>query len=140
MLGKLCKYLRMCGIDTLYSNEGIKAFFQARKEGRVFLTRNTQLIDKEGVFFIEPEILPAQIRIVIKEFNLKDQLNFFSRCLRCNELLATVKKEEIKNLIPFYTYKSFNEFARCPKCLRVYWQGSHYERMVEEIKKLINNE
>ncbi len=137
MLGKLCKYLRMCGIDTLYSNEGLRSLILARKENRIFLTRNIKLKDKEGVFFVESEMLPIQLRTVIKYFNLKDELNFFSRCLCCNEILMNIAKEEIKNLIPFYTYKNFNEFARCPKCQRIYWRGSHYEKMVKDVKELV---
>ncbi|MEO0128804.1 MAG: Mut7-C RNAse domain-containing protein [candidate division WOR-3 bacterium] len=137
MLGKLCKYLRICGIDTLYSNEGMKSLILARKENRIFLTRNLKLKEKEGVFFVESEFLSNQLRIVIKHFNLADQLHFFSRCLRCNELLINVLKEDIKNFIPFYTYKNFNEFARCPKCQRIYWKGSHYEKMIQIINNLI---
>ncbi len=137
MLGKLCKYLRMCGVDTLYSNEGMKSLMLSRKENRIFLTRNRQLKNKDGVFFVESDILSAQLRIVIKYFNLTDQLNFFSRCLRCNELLMNVMKEDIKNLIPFYTYKNFNEFAQCPKCQRIYWKGSHHEEMIQRINNLI---
>ncbi len=137
MLGKLCKYLRMCGIDTLYSNQGLKALLLAKKEGRVILTRNTQLKDKEGVFFIESEDLFEQLRILITKFNLKSQIDLFSRCLCCNERLISIEKEKIKNRIPFFTYKNFNEFAECPKCQRVYWKGSHYEKMAESVKKII---
>ncbi|MEO0094721.1 MAG: Mut7-C RNAse domain-containing protein [candidate division WOR-3 bacterium] len=137
MLGKLCKYLRICGIDTLYSNEGMKAFFLAKKENRIFLTRNTQLKDKEGVFFIESEVLPIQLNTIIKHFNLDNELNFFTRCLCCNELLVSIDKEGVKGVIPYYTYKNYNEFARCPRCHRVYWKGSHYQKMIQDIKKLI---
>ncbi len=137
MLGRLCKYLRICGFDTLYSNEGIKALLQARQEGRIFLTRNRQLKDKDRVFFIESESLPIQLGILFREFHLEKELSPFSRCLCCNELLTPVEKENIRNYIPFYTYRNFNEFARCPRCQRVYWKGSHYQKMVDEIKTLI---
>jgi uncharacterized protein with PIN domain len=137
MLGRLCKYLRICGFDTLYSNEGIKALLQARQEGRILLTRNRQLKDKDRVFFLESESLPTQLGTLFREFHLKKELNPFSRCLCCNELLIPVEKENIKNYIPFYTYRNFNEFARCPKCQRIYWKGSHYQKMVDEIRTLI---
>ncbi|MCX7994497.1 MAG: Mut7-C RNAse domain-containing protein [candidate division WOR-3 bacterium] len=138
MLGKLCKYMRMCGIDTMYSNEGKKAYILARKEGRIFITRNTQLKNLEGVFFVETEDLKLQLKTIIENFDLTNKLTLFSRCIRCNEPLKEVLKEEIRRLIPYYTYKNFNEFVRCPKCLRIYWKGSHYERMSQEIKKLID--
>jgi len=137
MLGKLCRYLRICGIDTQYSNEGLKAILLAKKEGRIVLTKNTQLKNKEGIFFVESENLLTQLKIIIIQFNLTNKLNFFSRCLCCNELLVSVEKEKIKDRIPFYTYKNFNEFAECLKCGRVYWKGSHYEKMVNDIKKVV---
>jgi uncharacterized protein with PIN domain len=137
MLGKLCKYLRMCGIDTLYSNEGMKSWLYAKREGRIFITKNLRLKDKENVFFLESDILHVQLKKIINSFNLGDQLNFFSRCLCCNEMLIPVKKEEIKNNIPYYTYKNFDEFAQCPKCKRIYWKGSHYEKMEMDIKKML---
>ncbi len=137
MLGKLCKYLRMCGIDTAYSNEGVKAYLEARREGRIFLTRNSKLEGKEGVFFLQTEETSLQIKTVIRHFSLKDRLNFFSRCLRCNEPLEAITKEGIKGIIPYYTYQNFAEFVRCPRCQRIYWRGSHYEKMLQELKGLL---
>ncbi len=124
-------------MDVIYCNEGMKALLLARKEERIILTRNTRLKDKENTFFIESESLPAQLRIIINHFALTEKLNFFSRCLCCNEPLVCVEKEKIKGRVPYYTYKNFDEFAECPKCQRVYWKGSHYQRMLREIKKII---
>ncbi len=137
MLGKLCRYLRICGIDTTYSNQGLKALILARKENRIFLTRNTHLKDKEEIFFVESENLYEQLNKIIRRFNLTGEINFFSRCLCCNERLIAVDREKVKELVPFYTYKNFDEFVECPKCKRIYWKGSHYKRMVETIKKII---
>ena len=137
MLGKLCKYLRICGIDTAYSNEGMKILIEAKKESRIILTKNTRLKGKEGVFFIEINNPVIQLKRIIAQFKLNDKLKFFSRCLLCNELLTPTDKESIKGKIPYYTYKNFDEFARCPKCQRVYWQGSHYQKMLEDIKKIL---
>lgn len=134
MLGKLCKNLRICGIDTLYSNEGIKALLVARREGRTFLTMNTRLKGKEGVFFIESKLPDYQLITIITEFHLVDKLKFFSRCLLCNEPLISVAKEKVKGRIPYYTYKNFSEFSECPRCQRVYWKGSHYEKMARDVK------
>lgn len=137
MLGKLCKYLRICGVDTAYSNEGMKMLLAAKKENRVILTKNTHLKEKEGTFFIESDDPLIQLKYVIKEFGLKEKLGFFSRCLLCNELLVPVTKGKIRDKIPYYTYKNFDEFAQCPKCLRVYWQGSHYQKMREDLERFL---
>ncbi len=137
MLGKLCRYLRICGIDTTYSDQGIKALIVAKRENRIFLTRNTNLKKKENVFFISSENLFEQLNEIICKFNLTEEINFFSRCLCCNERLLAVDKERVRELVPFYTYKNFDEFAECPRCKRIYWKGSHYKKMVETIKKYI---
>lgn len=109
----------------------------AKKEKRIIITKNTLLKSREDVFFIEDEDLSTQLKKVITKFNLTGRLNFCSRCLCCNELLVSIKKEKIKDRVPFFTYKNFNEFAECPKCGRVYWKGSHYKNMVNKIKQLI---
>lgn len=109
----------------------------ARKEGRIFLTKNTKLIDKQGVFFVDDNDPIVQVKTVIARFELIEKINFFSRCICCNELLLPVEKEKIKDRIPFYTYKNFNEFAQCPKCQRVFWKGSHYQKMVNQLKEII---
>lgn len=137
MLGRLCKYLRICGIDTAYSNEGMKILISAKKENRIILTRNTILRGKEGIFFIEMNDPIIQLKRVITQFNLKDKMSFFSRCLLCNELLFFIEKEKIHNRVPYYTYKNFDEFAECPNCKRVYWKGSHYQKMLNDIEKML---
>lgn len=134
MLGKLCKLLRICGIDTLYSNRGIAILIEARKEGRIILTRNTRLRGSEGVFFLETSSSNLQMKNVIDRYALQDEIQLFSRCLECNEKLTPVKKESVRDKVPYFTYKHFDKFTICPNCQKVYWKGSHYKKMVKTIK------
>uniref|UniRef100_A0A7C4XES9 Mut7-C RNAse domain-containing protein n=1 Tax=candidate division WOR-3 bacterium TaxID=2052148 RepID=A0A7C4XES9_UNCW3 len=138
MLGKLCKYLRICGIDTIYCNEGMKILLLAKREDRIVLTKNTQLKNKNGFFFVEGNDPIIQLKTVLEKFDLAEKINPFSRCLCCNEVLIPVEKEKIKGRIPYYTYKNFDDFAECPKCQRVYWKGSHYRKMEKNIKRWLN--
>jgi hypothetical protein len=138
MLGKLCKLLRICGVDTLYSNKGIKVLIEAKREKRIILTKNTKLKGRNNVFFIDEDNPSIQLRSIIEKYNLRDELKFFSRCLVCNELLMPIDKELIRDRIPYYTYKNFNEFAECPNCQRVYWKGSHYKGMMSEIRNVLD--
>ncbi len=133
MLGKLCKLLRIYGIDTTFSEEGKTMLVKARREGRIVLTKNTQLRNREGVFFVEPEKPKAQFKCVLNEYGLEDEIKPFSRCLICNDKLVAVSKDAVREQIPYFTYKNFTEFAQCPNCHRVYWKGSHYENMLKEI-------
>ena len=139
MLGKLCKLLRICGIDTLYSNRGIVILVEARKERRVILTKNTRLRNGEGVFFIETSLPAVQLKNVIDKYNLQNEIRPFSRCIECNDKLVPVNKESVRDKVPYFTYKNFDEFAICSNCQRVYWKGSHYKRMLEDILHLIPN-
>ena len=140
MLGKLCKLLRMCGIDTAYSNKGMAILLDARKEQRVVLTRNTLLRGKDDVFFLERSAPREQLETILEHFELRKNIRLFSRCLECNAELESVGKTSVKGRVPYFTYQHFQHFAQCPKCGRVYWKGSHYRNMLKEIEKVIKPE
>jgi uncharacterized protein with PIN domain len=137
MLGKLCKLLRICGIDAAYSNQGMAILLEARKQNRIVLTRNTRLQKKKEVFFMKTSDPVEQLEHIISEFKLKNRIAPFSRCIECNCKLKAVDKTLIRNSIPYFTYKHFDEFALCPNCRRVFWKGSHYKRMLKDIRHLL---
>jgi uncharacterized protein with PIN domain len=139
MLGRLCKLLRICGIDTTYTNHGIAILLEARKENRIVLTRNTRLRTEKKIFFVEDSKPVKQLEHIISEYDLKDQIAPFSRCIECNRKLRSVEKNSIKDKIPFFTYKEFDEFAICPNCQRIYWKGSHYKNMTKNINHLLQD-
>ncbi len=116
----------------------MKILLEARKEDRIVLTRNTQLRDKENIFFIQTSDPAIQLKDVITHYGLKHLVQPFSRCITCNCRLESVSKESVKDKIPYFTFKHFDEFASCPGCGRVYWKGSHYERMLQEIQDILS--
>lgn len=138
MLGRLCKLLRICGIDTLYSNRGTAILVEARKEGRIILTMNTRLRGKEGVYFIENTTPQSQLESVITEYKLQRTIQIFSRCIECNDKLVPTPKGAVRDKVPFFTYRHFDDFATCPSCQRVYWKGSHYKKMLKDILPLVS--
>ena len=137
MLGRLCRLLRIIGIDAAYSNEGMAILLSARKEGRTILTRNTRLRGKQGVFFIDSPETSLQLRTVIDSYDLSNEVKPFTRCVICNETLIPVEKDAVKNMVPYFTYKHFEEYAQCPQCDRVYWKGSHYKNMLKEVEAML---
>lgn len=137
MLGKLCRLMRACGIDTLYSNHEATAIIEARRANRILVTRNTQLSNKANIYYVKSQGSLNQLKDIIEHFSLHDKLQLFTRCLECNCLLQTIDKETVKGKVPYYTYKTFQKFALCPECQRVYWPGSHYENMKKEIEKIL---
>ncbi len=93
--------------------------------------------NKNGIFFVQTSNPTLQLKDVITHYNLQKDIRPFSRCIECNCLLKSVKKESIRDNVPYFTFKNFDEFAQCPNCERVYWKGSHYKRMLQEIEDIL---
>ena len=139
MLGKLAKYLRFMGYDVFYpptTMEDEDILKIAKKEGRIILTRDKELAIRSGGFYIESDRYEEQLKIVIKKFDLNGD-KILSRCSVCNEILIPIDKEKIKERVPDYVYEHNDEFYICPKCKRIYWYGSHTERIKKKIEKIM---
>ncbi|MCS7011998.1 MAG: Mut7-C ubiquitin/RNAse domain-containing protein [Anaerolineales bacterium] len=133
-LGRLAAYLRMLGFDTLYKNNYCDEELAAllTKDSRILLTRDRRLLMRKVVRYgyclrsLEPQ---EQLQEVIRRFDLLRQARPFHRCLRCNHPLERVEKGAILDRLEPKTKLYYEEFARCPACDQIYWQGSHFERM-----------
>ena len=137
MVGKLAKYLRMAGYDVLYENTATDDEIMkiALKTGRTVLTRDSLMITrKEFVkgmikyLLIRDDKLKKQLEQVQSEFNFSLKPNLI-RCVECNYRLAEVKKEDVKNKVPPYVYKTQQNFMYCKKCDKYYWRGTHYHNI-----------
>ena len=143
-LGKLAKYLRMLGFDTLYSNQYLDAeLADIASSGakRILLTRDHGLLKHKRIshgYFVR-EINPRrQVKEILTRFDLFKSIKAFSRCVHCNGLIIKVEKEQIIEQIPAEARKIFDHFVICEDCRHIYWQGSHYKRMLIFIDTLIN--
>lgn len=140
-LGKLARYLRMLGFDTLYENDfsDEEMIERSIREKRIILTRDLGILKSKRVthgYFLRSTHPQEQLKEVVHRFDLKEKISPFSRCLTCNEPLVSIEKKEIeKDLLP-ETQHSFEKFFRCPRCKRIYWEGSHHERMTKIIASL----
>lgn len=140
-LGKLAKWLRILGFDTLYwrGDEG-ELLERVRVEGRVLITKTRRLVKgAEGlkVLFLEEDNPFFQLRRVMEALGLKAEPGrVFSRCLRCNTPLQDVSPGEVQGEVPDYVFRTQVHFSRCPSCRKVFWPGSHYERMLELLQEL----
>ena len=135
MLGKLAKGLRLLGYDTVYyQGEDLCDLIQwARAKGRVILTRNRQRVAKrpeDRLVRIEEDRPTLQLKELIqKGYVTRDDEKHFSRCLLCNALLEQIPRAEAEGHIPDFVLHERDEFFRCPRCRRIYWQGSHQKSM-----------
>lgn len=140
MLGKLSKHLRILGFDTQYIKEKgtpLSLIKLAERDERILLTRNTKLKEYPCVAFIESENIKDQIQQIYKQFRIDKDVKPFSRCLICNELLKLVSKPEVKGRVPFYIFQTKDKFSLCPKCNKIFWQGTHLKEMKKKIRKII---
>ena len=144
-LGKLAKYLRMLGFDTLYRNdyEDSEIIAIARQEKRIILTRDKPLLKSKEVehgYYVRATEKHEQLTEVVQKFDLYNQFRSFSRCMTCNSELIPKKKEEVIHKIDPETAGIFNEYFFCPTCDKVFWKGSHFERMEKLILSLFQND
>jgi len=140
-LGRLAKWLRILGLDTTYSKEAKAAtlIIEALREERIIITRNHRLPAGRGVriVVIEQEKIKAQLAEILEALKIKpDPDQMFTRCILCNEELQAIEKEKVKDKVPEYVYKTQEEFITCPKCKRIYWQGTHWGNVASTIKEL----
>lgn len=134
--------MRTLGFDVEYEKRipDERLVRRAIEEGRVILTRDTLLMKRRAVrgraYFVNSGAIEGQLKEIVKEFGTGDE-GLLSRCIRCNKELADIGKEEVKEKVPPYVYETQERFSMCKNCGRIYWAGTHKDRMVEEIERLL---
>lgn len=142
-LGRLARYLRMMGLDVLYENNfnDDEIVQLSLKERRAILTKDRGILKRNEVthgYWVRSTKAEAQAKEILERFQLQSEIKEFSRCIECNELLLQIEKEKIDQQLPPKVVKSQNEFYKCPSCKKIYWKGSHYQRMLTFIQLLKN--
>ena len=138
-LGRLAAYLRMLGFDTLYRNDYADEELAqiAGREGRNLLTRDRGLLKRCAVthgYCVRETASRRQVVEVLRRFDLFQAVTPFVRCIRCNTSLQPVAKEAISHRLPPKTRQYYDEFLVCHGCDRIFWKGSHYQRMQQFIE------
>lgn len=150
MLGRLAKWLRLLGYDTLYYPhiEDRLLLKIARKDNRILLTRDTRLVKVRGLekFLLLQDNNPFnQLRTVITSFSLPVQgrlMNrrehpLLSRCIVCNANLNAVSKDTVKDSVPVYVYQTSQIFRKCSGCGKIYWDGTHPGKFREKLAEVL---
>lgn len=143
-LGKLAKYLRMLGFDTLYENNYSDPFIikTAETEKRIILTRDLGILKNKQVthgYYIRSDKPKEQLREVIYRFDLRKNIQPLNRCLECNGCINRISKNEIEQHLKPKTRKYFNKFFQCTNCKKIYWEGSHFHKIIAQINHLQNS-
>ncbi len=146
-VGRLARWLRIAGFDTVFINDldDNRLVRLALSEGRVLLTKDTQILKRRvvatgrlKVILVESAEVKAQLRQVVKALNLAEKVKPFTLCLECNQPLVSREREEVKELVPPYVFQTQTQYMQCPSCHRVYWRGTHWQRMSGELEKIVS--
>ena len=137
MLGKLARWLRILGYDTVYDNFAADddLLRVAGQEGRVLLTRDRPLVERAAAMddvtciHIDALDIDDQVAQMVADASIDLDRPTFTRCLECNVGIDSVSRDEVEAVVPPYVLQTRDTFYWCPSCERVYWSGSHTSRM-----------
>jgi uncharacterized protein with PIN domain len=134
MLGRLARWLRILGFDTAYEAhiDDADLVRRAVRQRRIILTRDRRLPDQwrvSGIQLIETETPMTQLREIEAAHALCRDARPFTRCSRCNTGLHAANRDDVRGEIPPRVLLDHERFLRCPRCRRVYWSGSHVDRI-----------
>jgi uncharacterized protein with PIN domain len=144
-VGKLARWLRLIGYDTLLfkqknDSQMIKI---ALNEDRVVLTKDSQFMRRRLVtggrlkaIYIKQDDPKLQVQKVVQTLNLNYRFKPFSLCLECNQVLIARDREEVQNRVPDHVLETQTQYTECPACHRIYWQGTHWQAMVNKLQDL----
>ena len=138
-LGKLARFLRIGGFDTLYENtyadpEIVRI---AVSENRIILTRDRRLLHHRVVthgYWLRSDDPDTQMEEVLRRFDLGSRIGTSTRCPACNGELEPVSKGEILDRLEPLTREYYDTFFRCRECGQIYWEGSHYEALRKRLR------
>jgi uncharacterized protein len=136
MLGKLAKWLRILGFDArceqLRDQDQIDAY---RRQAFLLITRNRKWSGQSGVLCLTANNPSEQLQEVILQVSIAPQeVQLLQRCIRCNDRLQAIAREEAFGHVPDYVFETHTSFHQCPGCRRVYWPGSHPKRVVQQLQ------
>jgi uncharacterized protein with PIN domain len=142
MLGRLARWLRLIGVDTAYEAhvEDRRLADRGKLEGRVVLTRDALLprrFKDTPCLLIRSEVVAEQLAQVVAAFDIDWGAAAFSRCTRCNTPVGRLTREEAAGRVPPRVLLEQERFVGCPSCRRVYWRGSHVERMRAALERAL---
>jgi uncharacterized protein len=131
-LGTLARRLRLVGVDAVYSNDAADESLidEANAGQRVLLTQDRGLLRQRRLR------MGAYVRGPRPDDQLTDVLTRFApplapwtRCPACNTMLIAAPKAEVEPRLQPGTRRTYDEFAVCASCGRVYWRGAHAARL-----------
>ena len=143
-LGGLAHLLRMTGFDTLYDNNYHDRQIEllAAQERRIVLTRDRELLKRRSIThgcYVRALKPPDQLCEIFDRLDLAHSIKPFTLCLNCNAPLRPVEKAAVLERLPPSVRERFDHFSTCDICQRVFWEGSHWQRMRTMLEECIQS-
>jgi uncharacterized protein len=148
MLAGLGRWLRTAGHDTVIIEDSVddgQILKRTLKENRILLTRDRHFLEmqtlkkEKGIIFLKGNSLEECIQELNRELKLNWLYAPFSRCLLCNSLLKHPDEQTILEQVPVDIRSQSSSYWYCEQCKKVYWQGSHTERMLKQLQQWQRN-
>jgi uncharacterized protein with PIN domain len=136
-LGGVARWLRAAGYGARMAGLE-KAVEAARSGGAVALTTDSRVLDRGEVRARQVPVLwlpsgmppPRQMGMVLRDLSLDPRTPL---CMACGGRPQAVTKESVAARIPPRTAPWKDDYFVCPKCGRLFWQGTHWERITASI-------
>lgn len=140
-VGKLARYLRLLGFDVQWSPTAADETLArvSTDDQRILLTRDRGLLARKVIthgLFVHAVDPVEQVVEVVRRLDLTPRLAPFTRCMRCNDPLVEVPKSEVLDQLEPLTRRYYDDFRRCVGCGRVFWAGSHHDRLVTLVETI----
>jgi uncharacterized protein with PIN domain len=142
MLGSLARWLRFFGYDAAFlgpDKDDSEVAEQARVEQRWLLTRDRELAATgPRTLLIREEDVEPQLVEVFSRLGLRPDADLGgSRCSECNGELEVVDRSTLSDDVPPYVLATADRFRRCAGCGRIYWPGTHTDRIVKTMESIV---
>jgi uncharacterized protein with PIN domain len=138
MLGRLAHWLRLAGYDTIYARDWSdhQIVARARAEGRLVLTRDRGLARRRGIdcLLLDSQDLEGQLEEVRQALG-PPPADLEPRCPTCNGMLREIAKDEVRERVPPYVYRTYERFRYCVHCDQLYWPGSHWKDVQSTLER-----
>lgn len=150
MCGKLAKWLRLLGFDTVYIkntksiDEKVDDDYILSKailENRILVTRDVNLYNraiKIGIkaILIDKDDIASKLAKVLDKITNSRVLEIRPRCPTCNNELHLLNKKRFEDKLPRNVYRFYDKILYCNKCDKAYWFGSHWDTIREIVSRI----
>jgi uncharacterized protein len=140
-LGGLARWLRAAGYEALWQPgiEDTALLREARRTSTTILTTDSLMMERRllrdqiiPALWVPPTLkIPEQLKLVFRHFCLTARE---PRCMSCGGQLGMVDKEAVRHRIPPKTYLWLNEYFLCVDCDKLFWRGTHWEKIQRQLK------